>query len=131
MTGFDWLKNVHIACALVSIAGFALRGYWVLADHPARSHALTRRLPHVVDTLLLASALGMLWLWQLSPFTVGWLQAKLAALLLYIGLGVVLMRGALNQRQRWGVYLAALATAGYIVTVAISHSPWGPLALWG
>lgn len=129
MTGFMWLKMLHVSCAILSIGGFALRGYWAITDHPLRRQRLTRVLPHLVDTLLLASALGMLWMWRLSPFALPWLSAKIIALLLYIALGVVLMRFARTTGQRLLAYLGALLVALYIVAVALSHSVLGPLAL--
>lgn len=128
MTTFTLLKFVHVSCALLSIAGFTLRGYWVLSDNPLRQSRLARVLPHLVDTLLLASALGMLWLWQISPFAVVWIAAKILALLLYIALGVVLMRFAKTPGQRRLAYASALLVVWYIVAVALSHSALGPLA---
>lgn len=130
-TLFELLKLVHVTCALVSVAGFALRGSWVLLEHPLRMHPLARIVPHVVDTLLLGSALGMLWLWRLSPLQLDWVSAKIIALLLYIALGIGLMRFAPTRRRQWAFFVGALLCAGYIVAVAIAHSPRGPLALLG
>ena len=128
---FAGLKLVHVCCALLSVAGFALRGYWVLTEHRLCQHRLTRVLPHLVDSLLLATAVAMLVLWQVSPQQLPWVVAKILALLLYIALGMTLMRFAKNRRQQLLAYLAALVCAGYIITVAFAHSAWGPLALLG
>ena len=127
MTTFAALKSLHILCALLSISGFALRGYWALQENPLRSHRLARVLPHLVDSCLLGTALGMLWIWGVSPFSLPWLVAKLVALLLYIGLGMVALRFASTHRVRLAAYLAAIAVAGYIVAVAVNHSARGPL----
>ncbi len=129
MTTFEIVKFVHVTCALVSVAGFALRGSWVLWQHPLHAHPLTRRLPHLVDTVLLGTAIWMLYLWRVSPLQLDWVMAKLVALLLYILLGVGLMRLARTPRQGLLFYLGALLCAGYILAVAITHSPWGPL-MW-
>lgn len=129
MTPFEILKALHVTCAVTSVAGFALRGIWVVRDHPLRRHRLTRTLPHVVDTLLLGSAIGMLWLWRVSPLQLDWVGAKLVALALYIALGLALMRVAGSGPQRWACFAGALLSAGYIFTVAVTHSPLGPL-LW-
>ena len=130
MSTFDWLKALHVSCALLSISGFALRGYWVLSDNPSRSLRLTRLSPHIVDTLLLASAVTMLVIWEISPLQLDWLMAKIAALLVYIGLGIVLMRFADSHRSRQLTYAAALLTAAYILSVAYTKSPWGLLSLF-
>lgn len=128
MTAFELLKTVHVSCALLSVTGFALRGAWLLLDHPWCRHRLTRTVPHVVDTLLLCSAIGMLWIWQVSALHFDWLRAKLIALLLYILLGVGLMRFARTSLQRLMCYVGALLCASYMLAVATTHSPWGLLA---
>ncbi len=131
MTLFALLKLLHVSSALLSISGFALRGYWAVTDNPLRQAKPVRVLPHLVDTLLLGSAIGMLLVWKIPLAALPWVVAKLLALLLYIGLGMVVMRFAQTRRTRLAAYLAALATAGYIIAVALTHSPWGPLALIG
>ena len=130
MAVFELLKTVHVSCALVSIAGFTLRGYWMIIDDPLLRSRLTRVLPHLLDTLLLASAIGMLLLWQANPLAIDWLSAKLVALLVYIGLGMVAFRFGRSRRARILAYALALLTAGYIVTVAYTKSPLGMLLLW-
>ena len=127
MSLFAILKLLHVCCAVVSIAGFALRGYWALTDNPLRQAGPSRVLPHVIDTLLLASAIGMLVIWGVSPLELPWVLAKLLALLVYIGLGMMVMRFAASRRNRLLAYLGALATAAYIFTVALAHSPRGGL----
>lgn len=131
MSSFDWLKLVHVSCAVLSVCGFALRGYWCVVGNPLGQTRLAKILPHLVDTLLLSSAVGMLVVWQLSPLQLGWLTAKLVALLLYIGLGIVMMRFAQGGVQRLAAYLMALATAGYIISVAYTKSALGILAALG
>lgn len=128
MTLFVLLKVLHMSCAMVSVAGFALRGYWALADDPRRQRRFVRIAPHVIDTLLLVSALGMLALWRISPLVLPWVMAKLVGLVVYILLGLVTLRFARSRRGRLVAYVAALGTAAYIFTVAFAHSPLGPLA---
>ncbi len=127
MTAFEWLKLLHVGCAALSIGGFALRGYWQMTGNSLRSRALTRVLPHAVDTLLLGSALGMLWIWRLDPFRSPWLTAKIVALPAYIALGMMAFRFANTERARRLAFAMALLVAAYIVAVAVSKSPWGPL----
>jgi len=127
MTAFEWLKLLHVGCAVLSIGGFTLRGYWLLSGNRPLAQPLTRVLPHVVDSLLLASALGMLWIWRLDPFSAPWLTAKILALLAYIALGMTALRFATTDRVRRLAFALALLVAAYIVAVAVTKSPWGPL----
>lgn len=125
MTLFEGLKHLHMGCAFLSIAGFTLRGYWMLIDSPLLRRRPAKVLPHMIDTLLLASAVGMLFIWQLSPLQSGWLIAKIIALLVYIGLGMVALRFGKSRKTRVNAWLLALLAAAYIVSVAYSKSPWG------
>ena len=125
---FAWLKMAHVCTALLSISGFALRGYWMMTANPLLQRRLTKVLPHINDTLLLASAIAMLVVWQTGPLQLPWVVAKLAGLLVYIGLGMVALRFGRTRRVRVTAYLLALLSAVYILSVAYSKSPLGFLA---
>lgn len=123
MSGYLLLRYLHITCVVLSGAGFLLRLAWMAADSPRLRERLTRTLPHVIDSVLLASALTLaVWSGQ-YPFVDGWLSAKLGGLLAYIGLGsMALKRGRTRTaRLRYGG-LAVLAYA-YIVGVALTRNP--------
>ena len=122
------VKWLHIACAALSIAGFAARGALMLADSPLLQARFARIAPHVVDTVLLASALRLAWLLGQYPFVHGWLTAKVLALLAYIGLGMVALRRGRTRAVRSAAFAAALVAAGYIVSVALTRDPRGALA---
>lgn len=107
---YPLLKHLHSLFAVLSLAGFLLRGAMMWRSSPLLRHPLTRILPHVNDTLLLLFGLLLLWLgpWMLAQ--AGWLQLKLVLLLVYIGLGVVaLHRGRFSRAQRVTAWLAAVA----------------------
>ena len=125
------IKSVHVACAALSIAGFAARGALMLADSPLLQHRFVRIAPHVVDTALLASATWLAWVLAQVPFVHGWITAKILALLAYIVLGILALRRGRTKRTRAAAFAAALLTAGYIVTVAVTRDPRGALAWLG
>ena len=118
------LKHLHVTCVVLSGLGFCLRGWWMLRQSPLGQHRLARTLPHIIDSLLLGSALTMAWLSAQYPFAADWLTAKLFALLAYIVLGsIALKRGrTLAIRRRFAVL--AVLTYLYIVSVALLRSPW-------
>ena len=55
------LKHFHITCVILSGTGFALRGWWSITGSPRLRARLTRILPHIVDSCLLASAIAGRW----------------------------------------------------------------------
>jgi len=117
------LKALHVACVVASIAGFAARYALMLAGSPLLQARAVRVIPHVVDTLLLASAVAMLWQLSLNPFRVPWLAAKIFALLAYIVLGALALRRAPSARSRAIAGVAAILAFAYIVSVALTKSP--------
>ena len=64
----------------------------------------------------------------MTPLASSWLAAKLLALVVYIGLGMVALRVGRNRRVRIVAWLLGLASAGYIVSVALHRNPWGFLS---
>ena len=125
MTGYALLKTLHVGCATLSLAGFALRFGLMLRASPWLRSRIARTAPHVVDSVLLASALAMAWQIGTVP---GWLAAKILALLVYIVLGSIAIKRGRTMPVRAAAGCAALLTFGYIVSVALSKSPLGPLS---
>jgi len=122
------LKHFHITCVILSGTGFALRGWWSITGSPRLRARLTRILPHIVDSCLLASAIGLAVMAEQYPFVHGWLTAKVLGLLTYIGLGAVALRPARPKGVRVAAFVGALATLAYIVSMALSKNPLGWLA---
>ena len=127
MSLFEILKVLHVSCAALSIGGFTLRGYWMITGSPRLRSRPARVLPHLIDTLLLGSAIGMLVIWHANPFVLPWLNAKIVALLCYIGLGMIAFRFGKTRRLRLFAFGMALLNAAYIVSVAITKTPLGLL----
>ena len=50
------LKHLHVTFAVLSGAFFLLRGIWMLSGSTLLQRRWVRIAPHVIDTLLLASA---------------------------------------------------------------------------
>jgi uncharacterized membrane protein SirB2 len=125
------IRTIHESAVALSITGFFLRGAAGLADAAWVRGRAAKTVPHVVDTVLLASAIALAWMLGISPRTAPWLMAKVIGLLVYIGLGLVALRPSNPRRVRAAAWIAALATAGWIVSVAITKNPAGFLAFAG
>ncbi|MEF8726824.1 MAG: SirB2 family protein [Accumulibacter sp.] len=129
--GYLILKHLHVGCVVLSGAGFLLRGLWMLADSPLLQRRSARIVPHVVDTVLLGSAIAMMLISQQYPFVSGWLTAKLAGLLLYIVCGTMALKRARSKPQRAAFLLAAVLSFAWIVSVALTRNPLGFFAALG
>jgi uncharacterized membrane protein SirB2 len=115
------VKSVHVGCAVASLAGFAARGVLMLRGSRWLEARFVRVAPHVVDTILLASALWLAWAIGQYPFVHGWLTAKVLALIAYIVLGSIALGRGRTGAVRGAALAAALAAAAYIVGVAITR----------
>lgn len=112
------LKHLHMLCAILSIAGFTLRGIWMLADSPLLNKKFVRIAPHIIDTILLLTAFTMAFMINQYPFFTGWLTAKLLALIVYIVLGLIALKKGKTKPVRAVAFILALATFAYIFGVA-------------
>lgn len=117
------LKHFHMGCAALSGTLFLLRGQWMLAGSPLLQRRWVRTMPHVVDTLLLASAVTLAAWSAQYPFQLSWLTAKVLALLAYIVLGSVALKYGRSKPVRAAAFAGALACFGYIAGVALTKHP--------
>lgn len=116
------LKVVHIVSAILSIGGFFIRGLWMMRDSPNLERRWVKVLPHVNDTILLLSAIALVIATQLYPGPITWINAKIIALLLYIGLGLIALSYGKTKFIRIVAWCSALATFGYIFLVAVNKN---------
>ncbi len=120
---FLLIKTSHIALVVASYTLFVLRGIWSLRASPVMQTRWVRVVPHLVDTLLLVSALTLAHTIRQYPFIDTWLTAKVVGLAIYVILGFIALRRGINKSIRLSSWLAAQAAFGYIVLVAINHNP--------
>lgn len=120
---YTTLKHLHISCAIASYLLFLWRGILMLRDSSVMSRRWLKIAPHLIDTVLLASAIALALTVKQYPFVNDWLTAKLLALLLYIVLGSIALKHGKSKITRGFAWLAAQAVFGYIVLVAIRHDP--------
>lgn len=114
------IKHVHIASAALSGSLFLLRGIWMMRESTMLQNRMVRILPHVVDTVLLASALIMVFWSGQYPFVQNWLTAKVLALIAYIAIGTIALKHGGTKAQRVSAFFAALLVFAYIGLVAMT-----------
>ncbi len=118
------LKYLHVTCVVFSGLGFLVRGWWMIAESERLKSGLARIFPHVVDTLLLGSALTMAYLSGQYPFAQGWLTAKFFGLLAYIACGTVALKRGKTKSIRSVFFFLAVFCYCYIISVALTRSPY-------
>lgn len=117
------VKHLHVTAVVISLAFFALRGAWMLADSRLLQARLVRVAPHVVDTVLLGSAVWLAAAVGQYPFVDGWITAKVVGLVAYVVLGTIALRRGRSRSVRAVALVGAMGTAAYIVAVALTKNP--------
>ncbi len=117
------LKLVHVGAAILSYMLFFVRGFWMIMDSPQFRQRWVRIVPHVNDTVLLAAAIWLAIRIHQYPGAHGWLTAKVAGLIVYIGVGMLALRFGRTTSVRVAAWLAAQLVFFYIVAVALTRNP--------
>jgi uncharacterized membrane protein SirB2 len=121
---FSLLKQLHLGTIALTLALFILRGVWMMAESPWLQARWVRIVPHINDSLLLGSGIGLAALTRQYPLVNGWLTAKFFALILYIMLGTIALKRGQTHGQRIAAWIAALLVFAYMVAVAITRDPF-------
>lgn len=117
------IKHIHLSCVALSISFFITRGIWMLRESPKLQQRWVKIVPHIIDTLLLSSALTLAWMSNQWPFLQPWLTAKVLGLIAYILLGTIALKRGKTRQVRLAAWLMALGCITYVVAVAISKNP--------
>ena len=116
------LKHIHVTFVTLSVAGFLFRSVLALRHSPFLKRRLVRILPHIVDTVLLLSALAMLVQRQELTAPPAWVWAKIFGLLVYIAAGVICLRPGTSSSRRIQAFICALAALGWIFYFAFQKT---------
>ncbi len=119
------LKYVHIVCAAASFALFFIRGIWAIRAYPSVQEPWAKALPHVIDGLLIISALAMFYVSFPTAWGGTWMIVKFALIAVYVVLAVYVLRIAKGKIVRIAIWIAALVLFLYITSVAVLHNPAG------
>jgi len=119
------IKSIHLVTVAGSILFFILRYVWMLFESPMLQKKWVKIFPHIVDTLLLISAIILAVQISQYPLVDGWLTAKVFALLLYIVLGSIALKRGKTKGIRIVAGVLAISTFAYMISVAVSKSILG------
>lgn len=119
---YPLIKQIHVGAVLASGGFFLLRGLWMMQESSLLNSKFARVVPHIIDTVLLLAAIALVVQMGMLPV---WVQVKIAALFVYIFLGVLAFRLAKGYGAKVMAFFLALGMFAFIMSVAITKSPWG------
>jgi uncharacterized membrane protein SirB2 len=115
-------KHFHLLMVVLSVSFLLVRYAMSLKPAAMLQTKFFKIAPHVIDTLLLVSAVLLMMTLQQYPFVHAWLTEKFLAVLAYIGLGVMAFKGR-TAAIRWICFLGALGWLGLVLRVAMTKQP--------
>ncbi|HJS13884.1 MULTISPECIES: SirB2 family protein [Rheinheimera] len=116
------LKHSHMLFIALSVTFLAVRFLLSLKSPALLQNKFLKIAPHVVDTFLLLTAIGLMLTIQQYPFQTPWLTEKLFGLFAYIGLAVMALKGR-TLLMRWVGFIGALSWLALVAKVAITKTP--------
>ncbi|MCP5160123.1 MAG: SirB2 family protein [Hahellaceae bacterium] len=114
------LKHIHMTFVALTFLSFSTRAFWMLTESAMLQKKWVKIAPHIIDTLLLVSALAM----AVQIGLTGWIAAKVAGLIAYILLGTIALKRGKTKQTRIFALLGAYAVFFYIAGVAVTKNPW-------
>lgn len=119
MLSYTALKHMHVMFVVLSVSLFVLRFFWVSCGSAIASKKWVKIVPHIIDTFLLLTIIGLLLQLGQWPWDTAWLANKLLGLLGYIAFGLMAMK-APSFRLRMVGFIIALGWIGFLFHVAFS-----------
>ena len=124
---FNILITLHLTSVALTISLFILRYWWRWSNHPRFQARWVRVLPHIVDSVLLLSGVGLIALTGYLPFTVkgAWLTEKLFGVIIYIVLGFIALGRHRPRGQQAGfiAFMLGLVVLYIIIKLAATKVP--------
>lgn len=116
-------KHLHLTAIGISVFLFIFRFILSQFNSDMLQKKWLKVLPHVVDTVLLASAVWLCVILGQYPIAQGWLTFKVIGLIAYILMGMFALKWGRNAPMRWIGFVGALVWIGLIAKVAVTKQP--------
>ncbi len=111
------VKTLHLICVGISLSGFCWRAWQVMQGQTIPKPL--QRLPHLVDSLLLASGFTLLWLTEFVWLEQTWILIKLSTLPFYILFGALALNYSPPQHRRRYLVLALVAALSMVLLATL------------
>lgn len=118
------LKHIHFLAIALSALLLSVRFALVMAESQLMEKKLIRVAPHVVDTILILSGVGLVFAMGFVPFTPGaeWFTQKTTCILAYFALGFFALKLAKNKLLRIFGFFGALGWMLMAANIAMTKS---------
>lgn len=118
------LKHTHMLMAILTIGIYLLQGLSAVFLPKLLRRKAMRIGPHVIYTLLLVTAIALLFAYGWNPLAHDWLLTKIGLLVIYIALAIVAFK------RRFAPAVRVLAYAGGLVALVWAWSSAQTKLVW-
>ena len=113
-------KHLHLSAVALSIILFVLRFILLTRGSEMLHKKWLKIVPHVVDTILLGSAIALCFILAINPIEQTWLLHKIVAVVIYILIGFWTLKKASTLPQKWLGFAVAIACLSIAGKLAVS-----------
>lgn len=119
------MKHIHLLAIALSVLFLTVRYVLMMMDSPLLQKKFFKVTPHIVDTVLLASGISLIFITGFIPFTAAgaWLTEKITCVLVYIALGFVALKLGRSKLIRSVAFFGALGWLYWAAHLAITKVP--------
>lgn len=120
---YEVFKHIHLTTIVLSVVSLLLRYLLNVMQSPMLQKKWLKILPHIVDSVLLASAVSLCVLLEQYPFVDGWVTEKLLALVMYVFMASLALKLGKTPFIRGMGLVGALSWITYAGIIAVSKQP--------
>ncbi len=114
------IKLLHLSFILLSISSFVGRVILSETQPLLLKQTLFKVAPHIINGVLLFTGFILVFQGNWMSIEHNWIMAKLVAVIIYIGLGILVMR--YRGMLRWLAFTGAMLCFAYIGIVAVTKN---------
>ncbi|TMX34105.1 SirB2 family protein [Vibrio sp. Hep-1b-8] len=122
---YEGLKHFHLLTIVISTTLLSVRFAMMMANSNLLEKKFFKVFPHINDTCLLLSGIGLIMITGFIPFTPesAWLTEKITCVLAYIALGFFALKLGKNKLLRTFSFFGALGWLAMAGKVAVTKTP--------
>ncbi|EEX92976.1 hypothetical protein VIOR3934_15633 [Vibrio orientalis CIP 102891 = ATCC 33934] len=122
---YEGLKHFHLLTIAISATLLSVRFAMMMANSNLLEKKFFKVFPHINDTALLLSGIGLIFITGFIPFTPAapWLTEKITCVLAYIALGFFALKLGKNKLLKTFSFFGALGWLAMAGKVAVSKTP--------
>jgi uncharacterized membrane protein SirB2 len=112
-------KHLHMTAVGISVLLFVFRFIYGQMNPSFLQKKWVKVVPHIIDTVLLGSAIWLCVILSQYPIVNSWLTAKVIGVIGYILFGLLALKSE-TPVKKWGGFAGALIVLGVTAKVAIT-----------